>query len=104
MLFFQMQKTICERHDVEWSHKTSTCLSVTLVESPTDALPSGFQQEDDHGFPVIGHWTEEEMGAKQRADPDLRVVIEHKESGDMSSPALRHELPDLVCGSKNGSV
>lgn len=92
-------KAICEKHDVEWSHKNSTCPSVTLVESlavHSDALPSGFQQEDNHGLPIIGHWTEEEMGAKQRADPDLRVVIEHKESGDMPSPALRHELPDLV--------
>lgn len=36
------------------------------------------------------------MGAKQRADPDLRVVIKRKESGDMPSPTLRHKLPDLV--------
>ncbi|KAI3351500.1 hypothetical protein L3Q82_020360 [Scortum barcoo] len=92
-------KAICERHDVEWSHKDSTCPSVTLVKSlaiHSDALPSGFQHEDDHGFPVIGHWTEGEIRAKQRADPDLRVVIEHKESGDMPTPSLRRELPDLV--------
>ena len=92
-------KAICERHDVEWSHKNSTCPSVALVESLTvhsDALPSGFQQEEDHGLPVIGHWTEEEMRAKQQANPDLRVVIEHKESGDMPSPTLKQELPELV--------
>lgn len=94
-------RAICERHDVEWSHKNSTCPdpSITLVESLaiySEALPSGFQQEDDHGLPVIGHWTEEEIGAKQRDDPDLRVVIEHKETGDMPSPSLRQELPDLV--------
>ena len=92
-------KAICERHDVEWSHENSTCPSVTLVESlavHSDALPSGFQQEEDHGLPVIGPWTEEEMRAKQQADPVLRVVIEHKESGDMPSPTLRQELPDLV--------
>lgn len=94
-------RAICERHDVEWSHKNSPCPdpSITLVESLaiySEALPSGFQQEDDHGLPVIGHWTEEEIGAKQRDDPDLRVVIEHKETGDMPSPSLRQELPDLV--------
>lgn len=51
-------KAICERHDVKWSHEDSTCPPVTLVESlavHSDALPSGFQQEDDHGLPVIGH-------------------------------------------------
>lgn len=72
---------------------------VTLVESLTvhsDALPSGFQQEEDHGLPLIGHWTEEEMRAKKQADPDLRVVIEHKDSVDMPSPILRQEFPDLV--------
>ena len=61
-------KAICERHDVEWSHRNSTCPSVTLVESlaiHSDALPSGFQQEDDHGLPLIGHWTEEDIRAKQ---------------------------------------
>ncbi|KAG5276960.1 hypothetical protein AALO_G00111880 [Alosa alosa] len=94
-------KAICERHEVVWSHEDSTCHipSVTLVESlaiHSDALPSGFQEEDDHGLPVIGQWTEEEMREKQRADPDLRVVIEHKESGDMPYPSLRQELPDLA--------
>lgn len=94
-------KAICERHDVDWSHEDSTCHmpSVALVESlaiHSDALPSGFQQEDDHGLPVIGQWTEEEMREKQMADPDLRVVIEHKESGDTPSPSLRQELPNLA--------
>lgn len=92
-------KAICERPDVEWSHKNSTYPPVTLVESlaiHSDALPSGFQQDGEHGLPVVGHWTEEEIRAKQRTDPDLRVVIEHKESGDMPSPSLRQELQDLL--------
>ncbi|KAI3371497.1 hypothetical protein L3Q82_024075 [Scortum barcoo] len=76
-------------------HVHQSLLSKSLAIH-SDALPSGFQHEDDHGFPVIGHWTEGEIRAKQRADPDLRVVIEHKESGDMPTPSLRQELPDLV--------
>lgn len=94
-------KAICERHDVQWSHECATHLnpSVTLVESlaiHSDALPRGFQQEDDHGLPVIGKWTEDEMREAQRDDPELRIIIEHKESGDMPSPSLRRELPDLA--------
>lgn len=79
------------------SYKFKT-LSHSLVESLTinsSVLPSGFQQEDNHGLPVISHLTEEELRIKQRADSTLRAVIEHLESGDMPSPSLRQELPSL---------
>ena len=57
---------ICERH----VHNTNadprfSLPSVTLVESlalHSDALPNGFQVENDHGLPVIPHLSEEDGG------------------------------------------
>lgn len=45
---------------------------------------------------MVCHLTEEELRDKQRADSDLRAVIQHLESGDKPSPSLRQELPDLA--------
>lgn len=93
-------KAICEKHDVHWFHQSpsNSDPSFTLVESLSihaDVLPDEFQQEDTNGLPVVAHLTVEELRDKQRADSDLRAVIEHLELGEPSS-TVRQELPDLA--------
>ncbi|XP_048067043.1 uncharacterized protein LOC125280510 [Megalobrama amblycephala] len=46
------------------------------------ALPQGFQEEYDHGLPVIPHLSEEDLAAQQRADPELKELLEYLESGE----------------------
>lgn len=91
---------ICEKHQV---YQPNASLGppyspVALVESlalHTDALPSGFQRENEHGLPVIPHLSEEDLMERQRADPDLRAVIEQLQTGEKPPPTQRRELPDI---------
>lgn len=54
-------QAICERHQVSQInsvHKEGLCPPVTLIESlalHSDAMPSSFQSEDEHGLPIIPH-------------------------------------------------
>ncbi|KAJ8375581.1 hypothetical protein SKAU_G00061610 [Synaphobranchus kaupii] len=92
-------QAICEKHHVHQTGNGLSHPSVTLVESlalHADVIPSSFQQEDEHGLPVIPHLSEEDLRERQRADPDLKAVIEHLESGEKPPPTLRKELPDVA--------
>ncbi|KAJ8356812.1 hypothetical protein SKAU_G00196060 [Synaphobranchus kaupii] len=92
-------QAICEKHHVHQTGNGLSHPSVTLVESlalHVDVIPSSFQQEDEHGLPVIPHLSEEDLRERQRADSDLKAVIEHLESGEKPPPTLRKELPDVA--------
>lgn len=78
-------KAVCEKHRVSQSQDGHHPVSMTLAESLTmnaGALPQKFQEEDDHGLPVIPHLSEEDLVDRQRADPELKEVLEYLESGE----------------------
>ncbi|KAI7804787.1 hypothetical protein IRJ41_020325 [Triplophysa rosa] len=58
---------------------------MTLAESLTmhaSVLPQEFKVENNNGLPVIPHLSEEGLADQQRADPELRDVLECLESGE----------------------
>ncbi len=80
-------KAVCEKHQVSQSQDGHQPLpiSMTLAESLTmnaGALPQKFQEEYDHGLPVIPHLSEEDLVDRQRADPELEEVLEYLESSE----------------------
>lgn len=76
-------KAVCDRHQVNQSQDGHHSVSITLAESLTmnaGALPREFQEENNHGLPVIPHLSEEDLVNQQRADPELKEVLEYLES------------------------
>ncbi len=79
-------KALCERHQVYQS-----CIDPDMSYSQPTVFESlslsvlcntqEFQQEDAHGLPVLPRMSEEELKEHQRADPELKEVIKHLESG-----------------------
>lgn len=81
----EVMKAVCEKHQVSQAQDEHCPVLMTLVESLTmdgDALPPAFQEEYANGLPVIPHLSEEDLAARQRADPELKVVLEYLESGE----------------------
>lgn len=79
-------KALCERHQVYQScaDPSISYFQPTVFESLSlgvDAIPQEFQREDAHGLPVLPRMSEEELKKRQRADPELKVVIKCLESG-----------------------
>ncbi len=57
-------KAVCEKHQVSQSPDGHQPVSMTLAESlmmNAGTLPQEFQEEDDHGLPVIPHLSEEDL-------------------------------------------
>ncbi|KAG1933335.1 interleukin-1 receptor accessory protein-like 1-A [Pimephales promelas] len=79
-------KALCERHQV-YQSCTDPDMSYsqpTVFESLSlgvDGIPQEFQQEDAHGLPILPQMSEEKLKEHQRADPELKVVINYLESG-----------------------
>lgn len=81
----EAMKAVCEKHQVSQAQDEHYPVLMTLVESLTmdaGALPQEFQEEYENGLPVIPHLSEEALAAQQRADPELKVVLEYLESGE----------------------
>ncbi|RXN31227.1 Retrovirus-related Pol polyprotein from transposon 412 [Labeo rohita] len=78
-------KAVCEKHQVSQSQDGHRPVWMTLAESLTmnaDALPQEFREEFEHGLPVVPHLSEEDLVNRQRADPELKEVLEYLESGE----------------------
>ncbi|XP_061593076.1 uncharacterized protein LOC133457765 [Cololabis saira] len=94
-------KAICERHDVYLRDEKSdpSDRSIALVESITlcpEAIPLSFQGEHDHGLPVVPSLSVAELSEKQHADPSIREIITHMQTGESPPPLVRTELPEFV--------
>ncbi len=83
-------KAICDRHQIgEFpdEHKLYNP-SIALVESlalHADVLPEEFEQENEHGLPVIPYLSNGELKKQQRMDPDLKVIIDCLELNEKPS-------------------
>ncbi|XP_073687797.1 uncharacterized protein [Garra rufa] len=86
-------KAVCEKHQVSQSQDGHCPVWMTLAESLTmnaDALPQEFREEFEHGLPVVPYLSEEDLVNRQRADPELKEVLEYLESGE--KPLSRKNL------------
>lgn len=84
-------KAICDRHQVcqQCDDSNSLYQPLTLVESLTvgvDALPQAFQQEDTYRSGEISHLSEQDLRKRQRADPEIGIVIKQLESNEKPCP------------------
>lgn len=98
MILPEAVKAVCEKHQVSQSQNEHCSVGMTLAESLTmnaDILPHKFQVENDHGLPVIPHLSEEYLAEQQRADPELRVVLECLESGEKPLD-MRSQSPKMA--------
>ncbi len=85
MILPEAVKAVCEKHQVSQSQDGHQPISMTLAESLTmnaGALPQKFQEEYDHGLPVIPHLSDEDLVDRQRADPELEEVLEYLVSSE----------------------
>nr|XP_055049769.1 uncharacterized protein LOC129435994 [Misgurnus anguillicaudatus] len=86
---------ICERHQLrEFLDDVGLSdASITLVKSlalHADVLPDGFEQEDEHGLPVIPYLSREELIKQQKMDPDLKVIMDWMEWNDKPPDPKSH--------------
>lgn len=68
----EVVKAICERHQIQPS-------PVALAESlgvNANSLPQAFLDECDHGLPAIPTLSEDDLACRQRADPEIREIID----------------------------
>ena len=92
---------ICEKHMVcnPTDEDSDSNEALTLVQSlaiSPDALPDDFVNEKQlGGLPDLPHLSETDIRDLQQADPCLREVISHIESGEKVPPTVRKELPDI---------
>lgn len=101
VVWLEEVKAICERHDVYFKPETSDSLdhSIALIESITlspESLPSSFQGEHDHGLPVIPSFSLAEISEKQHADPSIREMITHMQTGESPPPLAKNKLPEFA--------
>ena len=67
-------------------HSDADCLSRAPVDPP--------QQDSDEEGPFFGIVTESDIAAQQRADPELRLMIDHLEGHNVAVPrAFKRNLP-----------
>lgn len=90
---------ICERHQIKQAYHDPDVLhpSLTLVESLTvdvNALPQEFTQEDAYHFSGLPKLSEEDLRERQRADPEIRIVIQQLESNE--KPCLKTIPSELI--------
>ncbi|XP_051503420.1 uncharacterized protein K02A2.6-like [Myxocyprinus asiaticus] len=89
-------KDICEHHQVcqQCDYPDPLYQPVTLVESLAvgmDALPQAFQQEDTCRSGEVSHLSEQDLRRRQRADPEIGVVIKQLDSKE--KPCLSKLAP-----------
>lgn len=90
-------KAICDRHQIgNSSHKCKfSNPSIALVESlalHADVLPNEFEQENEHGLPVIPYLSNEELKRQQRMDPDLKFIIDCLQRNEKPSSSKDQSL------------
>lgn len=84
-------EAICDRHQVLQQCDDSDFLNqpVTLVESLAvgeHALPQAFQQEGTYQSGEISQLSEQDLRKRQRADPEIGMVIKQLESNEKPCP------------------
>ena len=70
----------------------------SLVESMSmsvSVIPDCYASESPQGLPVVPSLSPSDLREKQRADPSLKEVISHIETGESVPPTVRQLLPDL---------
>lgn len=75
---------ICEKHQVSQS-LGSQSFPLILVESLSmnaKALPPEIEKEEVHGLPEMPHLSIEDLIRRQRADPEMKEVIDYLESNN----------------------
>lgn len=70
----------------------------SLVESlsmSVSVIPDCYAGKSLQGLPVVPSLSLSSLREKQRADPSLKEVISHIETGESVPPTVRQQLPDL---------
>lgn len=70
----------------------------SLVESlsmSVSVIPDCYAGKSLQGLPVVPSLSVSSLREKQRADPSLKEVISHIETGESVPPTVRQQLPDL---------
>lgn len=60
-----------------------------------DAIHESYNEQNQHGLPIIQSLSQKELKKKQRSDSSIREVIHHFETGERVPPTANQELPEL---------
>nr|XP_055074659.1 uncharacterized protein LOC129454170 [Misgurnus anguillicaudatus] len=87
----EVVKAICERHQIQTS-------PVVLAESlgvSANSLPQAFLDECDHGLPAIPTLSEDDLACRQRADSEIREIIDLLEA-NKRPPSMKNVSMEMA--------